>query len=134
MQLKRLIRNFTLVAALAVFLAGGALYAQQDVKPFIGDWSGAITGGGMELALILHFELNDAGELTGTCDSPDQQAFGLALAEIKVEGKKISFTIDDPGVPGEPLFSGTLDEAGTTMEGDFSQGGGEGTFKMEKEK
>lgn len=134
MQLKKLIRNFTLVMALAAFLAGGTLYAGQDVKPFVGTWNGAVAGVGMELELVLHFELNEAGELTGTIDAPSQGGFGIALAEIKVEGKKISFTIDDPNIQGDPQFSGTLDEAGTTMEGDFSQGGREGTFKMEKEK
>ena len=134
MQLKKFIRNFTLVMALAAFLAGGTLYAGQDVKPFVGTWNGAVVGDGMEIELVFHFELNEAGELTGTIDAPSQGGFGMAMAEIKVEGKKISFTIDDPNVGGDPFFDGTLDDAGTTVEGEFSQGGGEGTFKMEKEK
>ena len=120
--------------ALATFLTGGAIYAGQGVKAFVGNWNGAVFVGEVEIELVLHFELNEAGELTGTIDSPTQGAFGLAIADIKVEGKKISFGIDDPNVPGEPFFDGALDEAGTIMEGTFSQSGGEGTFKMEKEK
>lgn len=136
MQVKKFehIRNISLVMVLAAFVAGGILYAGQDVKAFVGDWNGAVYVGDMEIGLIFHFKLNDAGELTGTIDSPEQGAFDIAMANINVDGKKISFGIDDPNVQGEPFFDGALDETGTIIEGDFSQGGGEGTFKMEKEK
>ena len=121
------------ILVLSGILAMSTAVLAQDAKPFVGDWNGAVSIAGMEIELVFHFELDDEGNLTGTIDSPEQGAFGLALADIKVEGKKISFGINDPNVPGDPRFSGSLDEAGTTISGDFSQGGAEGTFKMEKE-
>jgi hypothetical protein len=107
----------------------------QDVKAFVGDWIGAvmIAEMGAELEIVCHFTLDESGSLTGILDSPSQGAFGLALADIVVEGKTISFGIDDPNVPGDPLFEGTLDEAGTKISGDFSQGGAAGTFELDKE-
>jgi hypothetical protein len=105
----------------------------QDVQPFVGTWSGIISAGGMEIGVILNFSLDDAGNLEGTLDVPDQGAEGLALGDVKVEGKTVSFIIDDPGAPGEPTFSGTLDETGKKLEGTFSQGGVEGSFSLDKE-
>jgi hypothetical protein len=41
--------------------------------------------------------------------------------------------IDDPSVPGDPTFKGTLDETGKKLAGDFSQAGYAGTFAVEKQ-
>lgn len=133
MKISHFIRT-GLVAALGfVWLAAGPLLV-QDVKPFLGDWEGAVMIDGAEITLVCHFISDEAGGLTGTIDSPDQGAFGLALADIVVEGKEISFGIDDPNVPGDPFFKGALDDSGTIISGDFSQGGGEGSFELKKQK
>jgi hypothetical protein len=117
---------------LAMILIAGTLWA-QDSKAFVGDWSGAVFIGGQEIDIVCHFELDEESDLKGTVDSPSQGAFGMALADIKVEGKKITFGIDDPNVSGEPQFDGMLDETGAKISGNFSQGGGEGTFELKKE-
>jgi hypothetical protein len=117
---------------LGLLLIAGTLWA-QDSKAFVGDWSGAVFIGGQEIELVCHFELDEEGNLTGTLDSPSQGAYGMAVANIKVEGKKITFGIDDPNVSGDPQFDGMLDESGAKISGDFSQGGGEGTFELKKE-
>ncbi len=118
-----------------VVWASGALLQAQDAKAFVGDWNGAvkIAEMGADLEIVCHFKLDESGSLTGTIDSPSQGAFGLAIGDIVVEGKMISFGIDDPNVPGDPRFEGTLDEAGTKISGDFSQGGASGTFELVKE-
>jgi len=126
----RIFLSFLIVGLLLI--AGTGLAAQEE-KAFVGDWRGAVFVGGEEIEIVCHFKLDDSGHLTGTIDSPSQEAFGMALADITVEGKKISFCVDDPGVSGDPLLEGTLDEAGTKISGDFSQGGGTGTFELNKE-
>ena len=117
---------------LGLLLIAGTLWA-QDSKAFVGDWSGAVFAGAQEIELVCHFKLDEEGNLAGTIDSPSQGASGMAVANIKVEGKKITFGIDDPNVSGDPQFDGMLDESGTKISGSFSQGGGEGTFELKKE-
>ena len=119
--------GLALIASLAV---SGTTLA-QDAKPYVGTWEGAIDVAGQNIDIILEFALE--GEvLTGNVDVPSQMAEDIPLAEFKIEGKKISFMIDHPGVPGEPTFNGELDDAGTTLSGTFSQGGAEGTFETTK--
>ena len=126
-------RSLLVLLVLGIGLAGAALSA-QDSKPFIGDWKGAIFIQGMELGLIAHFTLDENKNIAGTLDSPSQNAYGLKLADIKIEGKKITFRIDSPGAPGNPTFSGESDAAGMKITGDFSQGNATGTFSFEKQK
>ncbi len=126
-------RNFLSFLFLGLLLIAGTSLATQNEKLFVGDWLGAVFIGEEEIEIVCHFKLDDSGNLTGTIDSPSQGAFDMALADIKVEGKTISFGVDDPNVPGDPRLEGTLDEAGTMISGDFSQGGGTGTFELKKE-
>jgi hypothetical protein len=128
---KHLTNLLPLVMMVCLVVAG--TYAAQDAKPFVGIWNGAIMAGGMEIGIVVNFSLDDAGELQGTLDVPDQGAEGLVLGDVKVEGKTVSFIIDDPGAPGEPTFTGTLDDTGKRIEGDFTQAGVEGNFTLEKE-
>jgi hypothetical protein len=58
----------------------------------------------------------------------------VPLGSFTVEGKKISFLIVHPEVQGDPTFKGELDESGEKITGSFTQGGGEFTFYLEKEK
>jgi hypothetical protein len=105
--------------------------AAQDAKPFLGDWKGAIAVMGQNLEMFAHFTLGESGAVAGTLDIPGQSALGLPLANIKIEGKKISFVL--AGVPGEPTFTGELDAEGKKIAGAFTQSGFEGTFSLEKE-
>jgi hypothetical protein len=132
MKIKLSFKHLVPTMMLALLLIAGTLWA-QDSKAFVGDWSGAVFIGGQEIDIVCHFELDEESDLKGTVDSPSQGAFGMALADIKVEGKKITFGIDDPNVSGEPQFDGMLDETGAKISGNFSQGGGEGTFELKKE-
>ena len=119
------------IGALIILTAPTPATAQES-KAFVGDWAGAVTVEGMEIEIVCHFQLDAEGKLVGTIDSPAQGAYGLNLANITVEGKKISFGVDDPNVPGDPRLEGILDETGTMIKGDFSQGGSRGTFELTK--
>ena len=104
----------------------------QDFKAFVGEWNGAVSVGKIEIVINCHFELDEESNLTGTIQSPYQDQFELALANIKAEGKKITFDVDDPDVSRKPHFDGMLDETGTKISGDCFQWGGEGTFQLNK--
>jgi hypothetical protein len=121
------LKNLSLIFCLTVLLS---FAFAQDVKPFVGTWSGALSVMGQELEIEVDFTLDDDGNLQGTIDVPMQGATDIPLINAAVEGKKITFVID--GAPGEPTFAGELDEAGTKIEGTFTQSGYEGTFSIEK--
>jgi len=131
---KRSLTNVSLFLflSIALFSSHSFIYA-EDAKPFLGTWNGAISVMGMEIEITVKFSLDETKAITGTIDVPMQGATDLNLGDIKIEGKKISFMIDDPGVPGDPTFKGELDETGKKITGTFAQGGTEGTFSIEKE-
>ena len=128
--MKKFLISFAALALIVGLIVPGVAQA-QDAKPFVGTWEGAIDVAGQQIDIILEFVL-EGDQLTGNVDVPAQGAEDIPLADFKLEGKKITFMIDHPGVPGEPTFSGELDAAGTTLSGTFSQGGAEGTFEAKR--
>jgi hypothetical protein len=104
----------------------------QESGPSPGVWKGSLSVAGVTLDFMITFSMSEGTALAGTIDIPDQGAAGIHLGDIKTDGLKISFIIDDPGAQGSPTFEGELDEAGRTIEGTFSQSGYEGTFSMDK--
>jgi hypothetical protein len=117
---------------LALFLVHPSLMA-QDAKPFVGEWDGTLSGMGIEFTIKIKLSLDEGKNLQGTIDVVEQGATEIPLGEFNIEGKKISFKIVHPQVQGDPTFNGELDETGKKIAGDFSQGGGSGTFSVEKE-
>jgi hypothetical protein len=114
-------------------IAAAAVAQTPDTKPFIGAWKGTLSIAGMDLEIGLNFTLDEAKKIQGTFDSITQGAFGLKLGGIEIKDKTVTFMIDDPNVPGDPTFKGTLDETGKKLAGEFSQGGYAGTFAVEKQ-
>jgi hypothetical protein len=114
-------------------LAGLAAAQSADPKPFLGAWKGTLSIAGMELEIGLNFKLDEAKKIAGTFDSITQGASGLALGNFEIKDKVIAFMIDDPNVPGDPTFKGTLDPTGKKITGEFSQAGYAGTFAVEKQ-
>jgi uncharacterized protein len=126
----RHLKRIAIALAIIAFVAAGVARA-QDAKPFLGAWKGTISVAGAQLEIGLNFKLDEAQKITGTFDSITQGAFGLALDKFEIKDKTISFMIS--GVPGDPLFKGTLDETGKKLSGEFSQGGYVGTFAVVKQ-
>ena len=123
-----------LLALTGVVAAGQDLartFQSADPKPFLGAWKGTLSIAGVELEIGLNFKLDETKTIAGTFDSITQGAFGLKLANIGIMGKTVTFLIDN--VPGEPSFKGTLDETGKKLTGEFTQGGADGTFAVEKQ-
>jgi hypothetical protein len=124
----------TLAVALGILAFAVVAAAQApDTKPFIGAWKGTLSIAGMELEIALNFTLDEGKKIQGTFDSITQGGFGIKLGTIEIKDKTITFMIDDPNVPGDPTFKGTLDETGKKLSGDFTQAGYAGTFAVEKQ-
>jgi hypothetical protein len=105
----------------------------QDGKPFVGTWNGALNLGGQELEIIIEMTLDESNNLQGNIDVPVQGAMDIPLGEFNIDGKKISFKIIHAQVQGDPTFKGELDASGKTIAGEYSQGGGVGTFSIAKQ-
>jgi hypothetical protein len=85
-------------------------------EPAIGDWSSVIKVGDISLRLVLHVTSTGKG-LRATFDSIDQKVLGMPVDTIDVKGRQLKFEI---GVI-QATYTGTLDQAGSTITGSWSQ-------------
>lgn len=113
---------------LAVLLQCSALV--QAETPFDGEWRGAIETPGRALEIEIEFESAEDGALTGTISIPVQSLNDVELTGVERDGDAIRFAI--PGIPGEPTFDGKRVDA-DTIEGTFTQGGGEFAFALARD-
>jgi pimeloyl-ACP methyl ester carboxylesterase len=110
--------------AFALALLAGAALAQPGP---VGSWQGVLGPDVLNLEIRTQFALEGA-VLTGTIDIPAQGLLGFALAPVELAGDAIRFGM--PGIPGDPLFEGTI--AGERIEGTFTQGGQPFAFVLER--
>jgi pimeloyl-ACP methyl ester carboxylesterase len=86
-------------------------------KDFSGHWEGSVQLPGVPMQVRV--DLSDGVQgWAGTIDIPQQNANGLALDQVKVDGASVRFEIG--GVPGKPSFNGELVEG--KIAGTFTQG------------
>lgn len=104
---------FTALILAALMLASSPATA-QDIS---GDWQGTITTGMGELRLVLHVAKNADGSLKAVIDSPDQNAAGVAIDSITLEGNKVHFA----SAPLKSTYEGTL-KGSDTINGNWIQG------------
>lgn len=97
---------------------------------FAGHWEGAIEVPGSPLGVEVDLMVGEDGALTGDITIPRQGARDLPLGKLAVDGDAVTFAI--LGIPGDPTFRGTLAEAGTSLAGDFTQGGATLAFALER--
>ena len=96
-------------------------------KDYLGDWSGALSVEGSELALAFHIEEKE-GKLAATIDVPAQGVKGFNASEVLVEGEKITIKF----AAFQALYEGELFEGGEKIIGTWSQGGGNFELEMNK--
>ncbi len=94
-----------------------------------GHWEGTIEIPGNPLEFNVDFIQGDEG-LTGDISIPAQKAVNLPLSDIQRTNNKVTFAIS--GIPGNPVFSGTVTADGMALSGDFTQSGQTFPFKMKK--
>jgi len=132
MRYNVLLKVLFLLALSATLALSFPASAAREPNPFLGSWTGSLSVAGVTLDFTITFGLDEKSQMKGRIDIPAQGAAGIHLGNIKIEGTKISFVIDDPGAQGAPVFKGELDGTGKKIAGSFTQSGYEGTFTMEK--
>ncbi|MGH3786399.1 MAG: hypothetical protein ACRDRG_07555 [Pseudonocardiaceae bacterium] len=109
--------------ALLMIVATGCSTASDTGAPqlIVGDWAGRIEPRGDPLDFGIRFTAADRG-LAGTMDVPAQGVSALALGDVRVESRNVTFAV--PEVAGNATFRGTLVGSGdtATVRGDFTQG------------
>jgi hypothetical protein len=115
-----------------------ALVAQQPAPPAqaapapfnaAGTWGGTGTlPNGTKLGLAITLKGGGAQPWSGTFDVPEQGAKDLPLADIRVEGRKISFGV--PQVPGNFSMAGEVSADGNAFAGTIRQAGNEMPFSL----
>jgi hypothetical protein len=84
-----------------------------------GAWLGTLKVSAVELRIVFHFSVKPDGSLSGTLDSPDQGAAGIALTRIAVEKERVTVEVSTIG----GRYEGTLNPDGSEMSGKWMQGG-----------
>jgi hypothetical protein len=108
-------KTFRKTFALCVIAVAASCVAHaQDIT---GDWQGTITAGMAEVRLVLHVSKNADGTLKAVVDSPDQNAVGVSIDSITLEGNKLRFT----STPLKASYEGTLKSA-DQIYGNWTQG------------
>lgn len=106
---------------LHLFLIGGAALSTAWAQGPAGAWQGSIE---LETPLAIGVTfVDDADGLTGTIDIPAQGIADLPLTDVTLSGNNLSFGMQ--GVPGAPVFDGTVTGSGEAarIAGDFTQSG-----------
>ncbi|MEL7377763.1 MAG: alpha/beta hydrolase, partial [Bacteroidota bacterium] len=93
------------------------LISEATAQSLTGDWYGLLDAMGTELAMVLHISKTEDGTLVGTFDSPDQNAYGIAMDLIEQTGNQLRWSINMM----QAEYTGTLSELG--LKGEFTQAG-----------
>jgi hypothetical protein len=107
--MKGILRIATLAALVLPAMA-------QDIS---GDWQGTLKAGAAELRLRLHFAKTATGGFTGTMDSVDQGANGIAIAAVSLTDSRLK--LDVKAIMG--VYEATLSADGKSLSGTWTQGG-----------
>lgn len=109
----------TILAAAMMPVAAG-VGSPAMAQEAAGDWQGVLQANDQaRLRIVVHIADDGAGGLTGTIDSPDQNSFGVPLADIVLNAARISFSVPLNG----GSFAGEWQESEGTWAGHWSQSG-----------
>jgi hypothetical protein len=104
--------------AAALFISSALSSAAAPSQDLTGAWRGTLDAGGVKLRVVFNITEAEDGGWTATMDSLDQGARGIPVDSIAVESSAMN--IEVKAVQGK--YSGTLDEAGTALKGQWTQG------------
>lgn len=68
-------------------------YSLSFSQKIVGDWKGSIEMNGNKIPIIFHFAKNTSGDITGTWDSPLQNAKNLPFSKIEVAEDSVHLDI-----------------------------------------
>ena len=87
-------------------------------KELEGDWEGVLqVPNGPSFRMIFHFRNQPDRTVMATIDTPDTNAIGLPLNDVRERGKDVTIGVR----VARSEFKGTLNEQGTELSRDFSQ-------------
>lgn len=109
----------TLSAIVAILALFSGFARSQDPKSLDGTWLGTIKAGAAELRVALHLKSKPDGSFTGTFDSIDQGAKGLALDNITFKDRVLRFELKI----GKASYEGKLNANTTELDGTWKQSG-----------
>ncbi|HHI79626.1 MAG TPA: alpha/beta fold hydrolase [Planctomycetes bacterium] len=84
----------------------------------LGSWIGHIGTPAGKIRVVFHLKKTAKG-FAGTLDSPDQQAFGIAMDRVEIQGRKLKLAIQRLGI----RYEGKLDPKSGKIVGTFHQAG-----------
>jgi predicted aspartyl protease len=105
-------------AALAIALAitSAAVFA-APAPTVVGNWQGSLVNG--TVRVILHISQAGDGTLTGTLDSPDQGATGMAISAITYKDSELHFELEKAA----SSYDGKMSQDNSEIAGQWKQGG-----------
>lgn len=110
-----------IIVILVMILAAGL--AATEIE---GQWNALLDVFGAELRLVVHITDGPDG-ISGTLDSPDQDAYGIEIDEIEYDSGKLVFSVTDIGLRYDGMFDGEM------IRGIFNQGGFEAALVFSRE-
>jgi uncharacterized protein len=112
-------KNALLVMAgsLSVVIALSATTRQSSAAA-AGHWEGTIQVPGESLTVAVDLAQQN-GAWVGTITIPAQGVKGFALSPLTVDGNSVTFGMK--GIPGDPLFKGTVSGEPRSLSGEFTQ-------------
>ena len=102
--------------------------SKQAAEKLGGSWNGTLNTGVANLRLLVKISKAASGAVTGTMDSLDQGAKDIPLSRITHKEGKVRFEVS--GIGG--VYEGTLAADGTTLAGQWQQGGQSMTLDFKK--
>jgi hypothetical protein len=105
----------TMIAATVVVSA----MTIASVSGAIGDWEGKIDTGNGSLRVIVHISQSADGKLTGSLDSPDQGATGIAIGTASYKEPDLHFSIESLG----SSYDGKMNHDNSEITGYWKQSG-----------
>ncbi len=102
-------------------MSAAAASAQPGPEALDGAWQGTleIAPTGITLRIVFKVTLEPDGSLSALMDSPDQGAYDITVDRVSLEDGVVRFEVD----VAVGYYQGSLSEDGTTIEGEWNQGG-----------
>ena len=126
--MKRILR--TVLAVLLWVASLSFSPSGQSLTRADGHWEGSIDINSKKLEVLIDLAHKPDASWIATIDIPDRGLKGYPLADLVVEGDRVSFAMRD--LRGAPLFKGALIENGAAISGDFIQAGRAFHFRLER--
>lgn len=118
----KIVRTSILTVAVFCSLAPAVLVNAGSSGPkspsLAGAWLGTLKVPGTEVRVVFNLSVKPDGSLSGTLDSPDQGATGIAISRISVEKERVTVEVSTIG----GRYEGTLNAEGSEMNGKWMQG------------